>query len=157
MLPCLAPWIWFADDICVFPSHKGIIASPLSAHFSCFYIPALPLLVFIASDEDYCRVVETFGYHIQLLFFLYQLYLYILVFIASAEADPEKWKERWLKWRAKGVLWNFQLINYSLGHVSQSMCSCSCQCSTTIMKRMKQAMPFGFFALKDSLFTLSEW
>ena len=29
----------------------------------------------------------------------------------------------------------------------QSMCSCSCQCSTTIMKRMKQAMPFGFFVL----------
>ena len=38
-----------------------------------------------------------------------------------------------------------------------SMCSCSCQCSTTIMKRMKQATLFGFFALKYSLFTRSEW
>ena len=28
------------------------------------FIPAIPLLVFIATDEDYCRVVKTFGYHI---------------------------------------------------------------------------------------------
>ena len=31
-------------------------------------------------------------------------------------ADPEKWKEGWLKWHAKGVSQNFQ-IKYSLGHV----------------------------------------
>ena len=31
------------------------------------------------------------------------------------EADPEKWKERLLKWRALRAR-NFRLINYSLGH-----------------------------------------
>ena len=32
----------------------------------CFYvfIPAAPLLVIFATDEDYCIVVETFGFHI---------------------------------------------------------------------------------------------
>ena len=32
----------------------------------CFYvfIPAAPLLVLFATDEDYCIVVETFGLHI---------------------------------------------------------------------------------------------
>ena len=32
----------------------------------CFYvfIPAVPLLVLFATDEDYCIVVETFGIHI---------------------------------------------------------------------------------------------
>ena len=77
-----------------------------------------------------------------------------------AGADPEKWKERWLKWRTKGVLQNFQLINYSLGHfiaLCQSMCFCSCKCSTIIMKRMKQATLFGFLVLKCSLFILSVW
>ena len=29
-------------------------------------------------------------------------------------ADPEKWKERWLKWRAESVAQNFWLIKYSL-------------------------------------------
>ena len=31
----------------------------------CFYvfIPAAPLLVLIATDEDYCIVVETFGFY----------------------------------------------------------------------------------------------
>ena len=29
----------------------------------------------------------------------------------------------------------------------QSTCSCSCRCSTTIMKRMKQAILFGFLVL----------
>ena len=28
------------------------------------FIPAVPLLVLIATDEDYCIVVETFGFHI---------------------------------------------------------------------------------------------
>ena len=33
------------------------------AHFSCFCIyTAVPLLVLIATDEDYCKVVETFGF-----------------------------------------------------------------------------------------------
>ena len=32
----------------------------------CFYvfIPAAPLLVLFATDEDYCIVVEMFGFHI---------------------------------------------------------------------------------------------
>ena len=40
--------------------------TPFSAHFRLFlrFIPALPLLVLIATDEDYCIVVETFGFHI---------------------------------------------------------------------------------------------
>ena len=28
------------------------------------FIPAAPLLVLIATDEDYCIVVEMFGFHI---------------------------------------------------------------------------------------------
>ena len=28
------------------------------------FIPAVPLMVLIATDEDYCRVVEMFGFHI---------------------------------------------------------------------------------------------
>ena len=70
--------------------------------------------------------------------------------LVRAGADPEKWKERWLKWCTKGAVGNFWLINYSLGYVSclcQSTCSCSCQCSTTIVKRMKQATLFGFLVL----------
>ena len=45
-------------------------------------------------------------------------------------ADPEKWKERWLKWCTEGVPWKIWLINHSLGALCQSTCSCSCQCST---------------------------
>ena len=40
---------------------QGIVVT--SGCFLCF-IPAVPLLVLIATDEDYCRVVETFGFHI---------------------------------------------------------------------------------------------
>ena len=29
-------------------------------------------------------------------------------------ADPEKWKERWLKWHAEGAAWNFRLIKHPL-------------------------------------------
>ena len=38
-----------------------------------------------------------------------------IIFIENAGADPEKWKERWLKWGAEGTVWNFK---YSLGHVN---------------------------------------
>ena len=64
MLPCLAPWF---TVICVFPfSFLQGNCIPVSAHFQVFlrFIPAVPLLVFIATDENYCRVVEMFGYHI---------------------------------------------------------------------------------------------
>ena len=49
--------------------------------------------------------------------------------------------------RCSGKFW---LINYSLGYVSCFVSIhmlCSCQCSTTIMKRMKQAILFGFLVL----------
>ena len=41
---------------------------PFSAHFWLFlcFIPAVPLLVIIATEEDYRRVVETFGYYFSL-------------------------------------------------------------------------------------------
>ena len=44
-----------------FPSRQGIVFTS-----GCFYvfIPAAPLLVLFATDEDYCIVVETFGIHI---------------------------------------------------------------------------------------------
>ena len=44
-----------------FPSRQGIVFTS-----GCFYvfIPAAPLLVLIATDEDYCIVVETSGFHI---------------------------------------------------------------------------------------------
>ena len=44
-----------------FSSRQGIVFTS-----GCFYvfIPAAPLLVLIATDEDYCIVVETFGFHI---------------------------------------------------------------------------------------------
>ena len=44
-----------------FPSRQGIVFTS-----GCFYvfIPAAPLLVLFATDEDYCIVVETFGIYI---------------------------------------------------------------------------------------------
>ena len=44
-----------------FPSRQGIVLTS-----GCFYIsiPAAPLLVLFATDEDYCIVVETFSFHI---------------------------------------------------------------------------------------------
>ena len=58
MLPCLASLF---ISIVVFSFQPGNCA-----HFWLFlrFIPAAPLLVLIATDEDYCRVVETFGFHI---------------------------------------------------------------------------------------------
>ena len=63
----------------------------------------------------------------------------------SGRGCPEKWKERQLKWRAKGAWQNFQLINGCVNcFVSIHVLL---QCYTTIMKRMKQATLFGFFAV----------
>ena len=36
--------------------------------------------------------------------------------VKDAEAGPEKWKQRWLKWCAEGAARNFQLIKYLLEH-----------------------------------------
>ena len=57
----------------------NVALSSLIVHFHCLFfparelcslpvvfvfIPAAPLLVLFATDEDYCIVVETFGFHI---------------------------------------------------------------------------------------------
>ena len=44
-----------------FPSRQGIV---FTSGCFCVFIPAAPLLVLFATDEDYCIVVETFGIHI---------------------------------------------------------------------------------------------
>ena len=44
--------------------------------------------------------------------------------------------------------WESGLRDYMLIASCQSVCSCSCQCSTTIVKRMKQAILFVFLVLK---------
>ena len=49
---------------------------------------------------------------------IFMLVCLVYVHMVMSGADPEKWKEGWLKWCAKGVSQNFQLINYSLGHVN---------------------------------------
>ena len=77
----------------------------------------------------------------------------------TAGADPEKWKERWLKWRTKGVSRNFQLINYSLGCVS-------CFVSIHVLLQLSvfyhhheenEASYADWLSSKYLEFTLSEW
>ena len=63
MLPCLAPCVTVIMCLSFFLPTRDLY--PFSAHFWLFlcFIPAVPLLVVIATEEDYCRVVETFGYY----------------------------------------------------------------------------------------------
>ena len=66
MLPCLAPCVTVIMCLSFFLPTRDLY--PFSAHFWLFlcFIPAVPLLVVIATEEDYRRVVETFGYYFSL-------------------------------------------------------------------------------------------
>ena len=70
-----------ADPICTVAEHLmhgTSVSSMVHCHVFSFFLPArpfcfyisyqlyVPLLVFIVTDEDYCRVVRMFGYHILL-------------------------------------------------------------------------------------------
>ena len=49
-----------------FPSRQGIVLTSGCIYLLYYYtfIPAVPLLVLIATDEEYCKVVETSSFYI---------------------------------------------------------------------------------------------